>query len=806
MVDGLIIASFRGCSTVLAIDPDHAESHRVAWRVGRTNLTAEEWEARNVGPAPLAVVGDPASEFCAQHAAQVLPNGNLLLFDNGVHCVVNPWTGEFVGRTNENYYSRGVEYALDHANGEAVFVRDHSLRGAQQYLGNSQGHVDPLANGDWLISWGRARRSVAPDAPEVPIEAVTQVDPDTGEEKFSLRDPDNPVFHPRAIPLHPVGTVHRPRSAGGGASAQQRDIRVPPRRERRPTGGGYLQPAGGRLRRGHAFRERHGRNRLEREPVHRSGRGGQRLPLQPHPRRRRRDHLQPRRQPGLQRGRHLRRRRRGVDRTSLCPRHRGPRHRRVRAGDLHGRRGRHGRGCRDPQRRTPGRAGDHGARRGGLRNHGFGRRVQQAPSVTFAAGERTKTFTLTINQDAIDDDDEYVQLEFGALPAGVSGGATSETRVSITDDDDPHVTVSFGSLTYAVAEGGSVRVLVNLDVDPERTIAIPITVANQAGASGGDYGGVPSTVTFNREETTKDFTLTATQDSIDDDGEGLKLGFGTLPARVRAGSPDETTVSIDDDDVPAVTVRFEQDAYTVAENSDVSVRVLLNAVPERAVTIPLVRTELGGATSSDYSGVPDSVTFNSGETEQTIPFVASDDGEDDDGESVRMSFGPLPERVTGGGITRTDIVSQTTTCRPSARSSGAASYEVAEGGDAVIALTLSAEPDRTITIPVTAILLGGASDADYSLTTSALTFSSGQTERTLTLSATQDREDDNFESVLLTLGTLPTGVGQGSTSQTSVEIIDDDVTVSFGAAGYAVAEGAGVTVDVTLSEDPVARS
>ena len=204
MVDGLIIASLRGCSKVLALDPDHAEDHKVAWRVGRSNLTAEQWEDRDVGPAPLAVVGDPAGEFCAQHAAQILPNGNLILFDNGVHCVVNPWTGEFIGRADDDYYSRAVEYALDHDNGEAVFVRDHSLRGARQYIGNSQGQVEPLSNGDWLISWGRASRSVALDDPEVPIEAVTQVDPDTGEEKFSLSEPDSPLTNFRAIPVHPV--------------------------------------------------------------------------------------------------------------------------------------------------------------------------------------------------------------------------------------------------------------------------------------------------------------------------------------------------------------------------------------------------------------------------------------------------------------------------------------------------------------------------------------------------------------------------------------------------------------------------
>ena len=33
---------------------------------------------------------------------------------------------------------------------------------------------------------------------------------------------------------------------------------------------------------------------------------------------------------------------------------------------------------------------------------------------------------------------------------------------------------------------------------------------------------------------------------------------------------------------------------------------------------------------------------------------------------------------------------------------GAASYEVAEGGDVAITLTLSANPERTITVPITA--------------------------------------------------------------------------------------------------------
>ena len=70
------------------------------------------------------------------------------------------------------------------------------------------------------------------------------------------------------------------------------------------------------------------------------------------------------------------------------------------------------------------------------------------------------------------------------------------------------------------------------------------------------------------------------------------------------GSTDETTISITDDDVPAVTVSFEQPSYTVAEGDSVTVKVKLSADPARTVTIPLTKTNQGGASNSDYSNVP----------------------------------------------------------------------------------------------------------------------------------------------------------------------------------------------------------
>ena len=91
-----------------------------------------------------------------------------------------------------------------------------------------------------------------------------------------------------------------------------------------------------------------------------------------------------------------------------------------------------------------------------------------------------------------------------------------------------------------------------------------------------------------------------------------------------------------------------QAAYSVAEGEEQAVRVTLSANPERTVVIPLAAMEQDGASSADYSGVPQSVTFNSGDTSKSFTFMATDDDVGDDGESVLLRFGTLPSRVNAG--------------------------------------------------------------------------------------------------------------------------------------------------------------
>ena len=430
-------------------------------------------------------------------------------------------------------------------------------------------------------------------------------------------------------------------------------------------------------------------------------------------------------------------------------------------------------------------------------------------SVTFGPDERDQTFTVSATQDVVDDDEESVVIGFGTLSDGVSEGGVGNTTVDIRDDDDPAVVVSFGSATYTVAEGGTVEVTVTLSADPERTVTIPMTKVNQGTASDADYSGVPSSVVFASGETERSIIFSATQDTIDDDGESVRLGFGsTLPDRVSAGATSETVVSITDDDVPSVAVMFEQGTYTVAEGGTVEVTVTLSADPERTVTIPMTKVNQGTASDADYSGVPDSVTFQSGETEKSITFSATQDTIDDDGESVRLGFGSMPDARVSAGTPDETTVNITDDDIPSSVevSFGSAAYTVTEGGTVDVTVILDDDPEQTVTVPIGTINEGGASGSDYSGVPATVTFSSGETEKTFTVTATEDNLEDGGEGVKLSFVNLPPEATLGTTNEATVSIINkaaqNSLTVAFQSVAYSVPEGNSVVVTVILSAAP----
>ena len=269
--------------------------------------------------------------------------------------------------------------------------------------------------------------------------------------------------------------------------------------------------------------------------------------------------------------------------------------------------------------------------------------------LTFGTSDTSQTFTLLATDDSVDDDDESVEIGFGTLPSGVVEGSPATATVSLVDNDAAPPTVRFGAPSYTATEGGAAAtVTVELSEAVGSSTIIPLTPTNRDGATNADYTGVPPNVTFGASQTSTTFRVTAVDDSDNDRGESVRIGFGTLPPGVAAGSPATATVALEDNDAwQPPTVSFGAATYTATEGGGavtVTVEVDRAEVP---FTLPLTRDGQGGATSSDYSGVPTSVVFAESDTVKSFTVTAVDDEVDDDGESVVIGFGsPLPSGLS----------------------------------------------------------------------------------------------------------------------------------------------------------------
>ena len=271
----------------------------------------------------------------------------------------------------------------------------------------------------------------------------------------------------------------------------------------------------------------------------------------------------------------------------------------------------------------------------------------------FGQNNTEKSLTLSTTDDTVDDDGEKVRLGFTMLPALVNAGNPNQATASITDNDHPQVSFSFGTASYTAAEGGSAAVKVVLSADRERTVEVPITTTDMDGATAADYSGVPEKATFQSGETEKTFSFAATQDSVDDDGEKVRLTFGILPTGVTSTAPSQAVVSITDDAAAGVSV--DPTTVTMNEGESREYTVVLDSEPIAGVTVTVAGTS-GTGVSTDKTSVALS-TINWSEKQMVI--VSSVQDTDAVDESVTISHTVTQANVEADKVVNTATASTT---------------------------------------------------------------------------------------------------------------------------------------------------
>ena len=274
------------------------------------------------------------------------------------------------------------------------------------------------------------------------------------------------------------------------------------------------------------------------------------------------------------------------------------------------------------------------------------------PSLTAPAVEQETVFRFMLTVTAVN-------------PGGVAPPGTTTAGDSATDSTPVRVaaavpvSVYFHQAMYVATEGGrAATVAIRLDQIPRRSVSIPLKAVPAAGADAADYS-IPASVTFGFVDRIKYVTVTATDDSVDDDGESLTFSFGdSLPVAVARGSPSSVTVELADNDEP-VGVRISGLSVTSDPGTD-SVYVSGNTLevtatfsdtvtvfgrPQLALSVGTSITELLGRAERNAGYVR-----GSGTTKLVFAYGVVEGDDDPDGVSV--ASGSLD--LNGGSVQDSD--------------------------------------------------------------------------------------------------------------------------------------------------------
>ncbi|MEN3325988.1 MAG: large repetitive protein [Acidobacteriota bacterium] len=175
-------------------------------------------------------------------------------------------------------------------------------------------------------------------------------------------------------------------------------------------------------------------------------------------------------------------------------------------------------------------------------------------------------------------------------------------------------------------EGNSATVTVSKVGPPGSTAAVAYSTSDGTAISGTDYTPASGTLTFGPTETEKTFTVSALNDSLDENDETVILKLSNVNGSVPFDEPAIAVVRIVDDDPPP-TVQI--DDVTVEEgdsgNTLAVFTISLSAASGKIVNVTIA-TQAGTATPGlDFGGGSLLLTYFPGQTvKQVVVFVAGD--------------------------------------------------------------------------------------------------------------------------------------------------------------------------------------
>jgi Bacterial Ig domain/Calx-beta domain len=376
-------------------------------------------------------------------------------------------------------------------------------------------------------------------------------------------------------------------------------------------------------------------------------------------------------------------------------------------------------------------------------------------------------------------------------------------------------TMSINSVTVTEGTSGAVNAsfTVSLSAQASQVVTASYQTANGSATAGSDYTQTSGTVTFQPGETTKTVTVPVLADALVEPNETFTIGLST-PTNATIAQGQGTGTIVDGTAPPLPTLSIN--SVTVTEPASGSVNasftVTLSAQSSQVVTASYATANGSATAGSDYTQTAGTVTFPIGSTTQTVNVPVLADALVEPNETFTISLStPSNATIAQGQGTGTIVNSSPL---PSLSINNVTITEQNSGTpNANFTVTLSPASTQTVTVAYATANGTASAGSDYSTRTGTLTYTPGQTSKSVAVPILGGTVPEPTETFFVNLsGATDATI---ATAQGTATINDNDgtmtVTAPTGTSNWTIGStrtiswtnnlGATATVKLEVSRD-----
>ena len=264
-----------------------------------------------------------------------------------------------------------------------------------------------------------------------------------------------------------------------------------------------------------------------------------------------------------------------------------------------------------------------------------------AGTVSFAPGVVTRTFTVPIVGDTLDEFDET----FTANLSNPTNATIADNQGigTITDDDAaPSFSISDQTVTEGDAGSTTATFTVSLSAPSGKPVAVDYQTTDATATAPADYAGASGTISLPPGATTSTVDVQVQGDILDEFDETFTVDL-LNPVNAPIADDQALGTITDDDAAPMMSVADLSIPEGDSGTTIASLTVALSAPSGKPITADYSTAD-GSADSSDYSNAAGTVSISPGAAAATVDVVVSGDRTYEPDESVHVRVAESRER------------------------------------------------------------------------------------------------------------------------------------------------------------------